>query len=124
MILTADNKILTRQGSILTLYESEWDYEGVLTVGTLALRRGYEKNNFGSVDPIEPQVPGYNEATQIYWTQLSPRRLVVHDQNNNKAANEIEINGTTYELNANGEYLINTAVFGLTDGVPFDIKLK
>lgn len=124
MIITADNKIITRQNSILTRHESKWDYEGVLTVGVVSLRRGYSKNDFGSVDPIAPQVTGYNEATEIYWTNVSPRRLLVQDQNNNKAANYIDINGTTYELDANGEFNVNTNPFGITEGVPFDIKLK
>jgi len=102
---------------------SEWDYEGVLVAGSRG-SRGWVKDWTGLITPQPVQVEGLPECTGILTitTDFVLRLWVQESTYTEKAANEIEVNGTRYVLEPDGSYILESNIF--TEGESYTIKLK
>jgi hypothetical protein len=114
---------------ILIPKKSDWIYEGELTVGNnynVEYGWGYSDNyNFylGSIDPEMFVFPGQSFITEmIYWHSWYGELYVGNFDA--LTASEININGTTYQINYLGIAIgVNSNPFP-TAGVTHQIKLR
>ena len=72
--------------------QSDWDYVGVMTVGSMAGYYGWDDDfvNIGSINPSSPQVAGYNVTISIIWHN---GELNIFDSGYEKSCDTVEING-------------------------------
>lgn len=85
---------------IKKVVESEWDYEGIMTVGEneffpTFFIYGWVLGQQGDLNPSNPIVTGYNEITAIS-ANIANGFMSVYDENYTRACNTIEINGVEY----------------------------